>query len=108
MLGIRCVGVCGCQSENSFVYFGAKPTQRACARDLSRNWKDEERKVREKRRDQSPVRIEESQQKGAEENSRLEIEVQRRTQSEEGGSENMEAGQRRQSTEVRKTTAKTY
>ena len=33
--------------------------------------------------------------------------VQRRTQSEEGGNEKMEPGQRRESTEVRKTTAKT-
>ena len=51
MLGIRCVGVCGCQSEDPFVCFGVKPTQRACARDQ----KDEGRKVREK--------IEDSQQK---------------------------------------------
>ena len=29
MLGIRCVGEC--QSEDPFVCFGAKPTQRACA-----------------------------------------------------------------------------
>ena len=48
MLGIRCVGVCGCQSENSFVCFGAKPTQRACAQDLPRDRKDEGRKVPEK------------------------------------------------------------
>ena len=46
-------------------------------------------------------------QKKAEENSRLEIAVQRRTQSTEGGSEQTEAGQRSESTEVRKTTAKT-
>ena len=44
----------------------------------------------------------------AEENSWPEIAVQRRTQSTEGGSEKMEAGQRRESTEVRKTTAKTW
>ena len=48
MLGIRCVSVCGCQSENPFVCFGAKPPQRACARDLPRDQKDEGRKVQEK------------------------------------------------------------
>ena len=48
MLGIRCVGVCGCQSKNSFVCFGAKPTQRACARDLPLDRKNAGRKVREK------------------------------------------------------------
>ena len=53
-------------------------------------------------------RRQKSQQKGAEENSQLEIEVQRKTQSAEGGSEKMEAGQRRESTEVKKTTVKTY
>ena len=37
MLGIRCVGVGECQSEDPFVYFGVKPTQRACALDLSRD-----------------------------------------------------------------------
>ena len=42
-----------------------------------------------------------------EENSRLEIAVQRMTQSAEGSSEKMEVGQRRESTEVRKATAKT-
>ena len=34
VLGIRCVGVGECQSEDPFVCFGVKPTQRACARDL--------------------------------------------------------------------------
>ena len=38
MGGIRFCG-CGCQSENPFVCFGAKPTQRACARDLPRDRK---------------------------------------------------------------------
>ena len=28
MLDIRCVGVGGCQSDDPFVCFGAKPTQR--------------------------------------------------------------------------------
>ena len=47
MLGIRCVGVYGCQSEDPFVYFRAKPTQRACAWDVprdrkrTRKWKSE-------------------------------------------------------------------
>ena len=40
---IRCVGVGvadgKCQSEGSFVCFGAKPTHRACARDLQRDRK---------------------------------------------------------------------
>ena len=39
MLGIRGVGVGKCQSEDSFVCFGAKPTQRACARDFPRDRK---------------------------------------------------------------------
>ena len=34
MLAIRCVGGCGGQSEDSSVCFGAKPTQKAWARDL--------------------------------------------------------------------------
>ena len=46
-------------------------------------------------------------QSRAEENSRLEIAVERMTQSAEGGSEKMEVGQRRESTEVRWATAKT-
>ena len=58
MLGIRSVGVCGCHSVNSFVCFGAKPTERASAR-------DERRKVRKN--------TEGSQQKGAEEISRVQI-----------------------------------
>ena len=36
MLGIRCVGMCGRQSDDLFVCYGVKPTQRACARDLPR------------------------------------------------------------------------
>ena len=35
---------CRCQSENPFVCFGAKPSQRACAWDLPRDRKDEGRK----------------------------------------------------------------
>ena len=45
--------------------------------------------------------------KEGEENSRLEIAVQRMTQSAEGSSKKMAVGQRRESTEVRKATAKT-
>ena len=69
MLGIRCVGVSGCQSENFFVCFGAKATQKACAQDLPRDRKDEGRKVPEN----SPL-------KGAAETSRDERTVKRRTQ----------------------------
>ena len=39
MLGIHCVGVSECQSEDPFVCFGVKPTQRACAQDLPRDRK---------------------------------------------------------------------
>ena len=56
--------MCGRQSENPFVCFGVKPTQIASARDLSRDWKDEGRKVLEK----------------TEEKSRLERVVKRRSQ----------------------------
>ena len=34
MLGIRSMGVGEYQSEDSFICFGAKPTQRACTRDF--------------------------------------------------------------------------
>ena len=68
-----CVCVCVCQSENSFACFDAKPTQRVWARDLPRDRKDEGRKV-----------TEDSQQKGAEKDSRHERSVKRRTQSAEG------------------------
>ena len=37
MFGIRCLGVGECQSEDPFVCFGAKPTQRACAQDTPRD-----------------------------------------------------------------------
>ena len=39
MLDIRCVDVGKCQSEDSSVCFGAKPTQRACTRDFPRDRK---------------------------------------------------------------------
>ena len=64
----------------------------------SRGWKEGPREDRERA----------SWQRKAEENSRFEIAVQRMTQSAEGGCEKTEVGQRRESTEVRKTTAKTY
>ena len=84
MLGICCVGVCECQSENSFVCFGAKPTQRACARDLPWDQKDEGRE-------------------GPREEG-----VSRREQSAWEISQEMRVGQRGgQSTEVRKADART-
>ena len=39
MMGIRCMVVCGWHSEDSFVSFGAKPTQWTRAQDLSRDRK---------------------------------------------------------------------
>ena len=60
-LWVASVSVWGCQSENLF-FLGAKPIQRACARDLPCDRKDERRKVREKTE-------EGSQSKGAEEDS---------------------------------------
>ena len=39
MLGICCVGVGKCQSEDSFVCFGMKPKQRACSQDFQRDRK---------------------------------------------------------------------
>ena len=63
MLSICCVGVYGCQPENPSVCFGMKP--------LTRPEVGEGRKVREKTE-------EVSQQKGAEEISRLERAVKRR------------------------------
>ena len=48
MLGIRCVGVLGCQSEISSVCFGVKPTQKSWAQDLcARPEVNEGRKVPE-------------------------------------------------------------
>ena len=58
-----------CQSENPFACFGAKPTQRACARDLPRDRK----RTREGMSQRS------SQQKGAEEDSRQEKAAKRRS-----------------------------
>ena len=57
MGGIR-FSVCGCQSENPFVCFGAQPTQTAYARDLTRDRKDKGEDGRKQsaeggRRDQS-------------------------------------------------------
>ena len=39
MLAIHCVGVGECQSEDLFIYFGAKPSKKACSRDLPRDHK---------------------------------------------------------------------
>ena len=39
------MGVGECQSVDSFVFFGAKLTQRACARDFLRDRKKKESKV---------------------------------------------------------------
>ena len=39
MVGFGSVGVDERQSEDSFVWFGAKPTQRACARNFPRDCK---------------------------------------------------------------------
>ena len=98
----RCVAIrfrlCWRHSDNLFVCFGAKPTQRA--RSPARPEVEEGRKVSEK-----TERV--SWQRKAEENSRLEIAVWGRTRSTEGGSEKMEVEQRREPTEVRKVTAKT-
>ena len=46
---------CGCQSEDPFIYFGAKPTQRAYARDFSRDRKrkKEGRSQREQKKAES-------------------------------------------------------
>ena len=86
MLANRCVGVCIRRSENLFVCFGAKPAQRTRGRDFPRD-----RKWTREGRSQRRQRV--SWQRRAEENSRFEIAVQRRTQSAEGGNEKMEAGQ---------------
>ena len=91
MSGIR-FSVCGCQSENPFVCFDAKTTQRACARDLPWARKDDGRKVPEtvgnketvsRKEQQRPVdrrgesREGHGQQKGAEETSRQNRSVKR-------------------------------
>ena len=87
---------CGCQSENPCVCFGAKPTQRARARSLTRL----EGRGKEGPREQS---AEGSRRRQSAEgsSSRHERAVKRRTvskrdQSAEGGSQKMKAGQRRE------------
>ena len=88
MGGIRFC-VCGCQSENPFVCFGTKLTQRACTRDLPQDRKDEGKRIWEKR--------EEGSQKGAEGTSRQNRSVRE-----------MRVGKRGdQSTKVRKAAART-
>ena len=81
MDGIRFCG-CGCQTENLFVCFGAKPTQRACARDLPRDRK----KMGEGRSRRQWAR-QNSQQKVAAETSRHERAVKRRNGSQHKGAE---------------------
>ena len=52
--------VCGCHSENPFVCFGEKHTQRAFARDLPRDRKEEGRKTQRtvsRRKQQSPFGV---------------------------------------------------
>ena len=67
-LGIRCVGMGKCQSEDSFFCFGAKPTQRACMRDFLRGRKNTVRESTEvNRRDQG--REQDSWQKSGEADS---------------------------------------
>ena len=90
MLGIRYVGasVCVCvwvQSENPYVCFGAKPTQRTCMRDLPRDRKEEERKVPEISRHERAVKRRTQSAEGSS-----------RDQPAEGGSQKMKAGQRRE------------
>ena len=67
VLGIRCVGVGKCQSEYSFVCFGAKPTQKAYAQNFPPE-EDKGRKVREStevdRRDQG-IKTDQSTEQGS-------------------------------------------
>ena len=57
MGGVRFCG-CGCKSENPFVCFGPKPTQRACAQDHPRNRK----RTRERRSQRRVGRREQSRE----------------------------------------------
>ena len=103
-IGTRCIAIrfrlCWRHSDDLFVCFSAKPTQKTegeiCHETGSGGGKEGPREDRE-----------DSWQSRTEENSRLEIAVQRMRLSAEGGSEKMDIGQRRESTEVRKATAKT-
>ena len=61
MGGIRFCG-CGCQSEDSFVCFGTKPTQTACKRDFPQDRK----RIREGR-SQEQLAGESSQEKVSQE-----------------------------------------
>ena len=63
MLGIPCVGVGECHSEDPFACFNAKPTQRVCVRDLPRDRK-KTREGRSQRRTKKEVE-QRSQQNGA-------------------------------------------
>ena len=89
MLGIRCVSVCGCPSENSFVCFGAKPTQRL-AHEIShetwRGWRKEGPREEKKT-------VSRRKQKGLVDRT--------------GRSKRWNQDREERRTEVRKTTAKT-
>ena len=50
-MGGICFCGCGCQLEDPFVCFGAKPTQRSCTRDFPRDWKNIEG-IQQKRAEQ--------------------------------------------------------
>ena len=71
--------MCGCLPNDPFVSFGAKPTQRACTRNLSRDrkWTREGRSERGQK---------DSQKKGTKEDNRQKRSVQGMTQSAEGSS----------------------
>ena len=85
MSGIRFCGCgCGCQSEDPFVCFGAKPTQRACARDLPRDRKRTEQSRTEESRERK------KKQQSTELGSRQNMTVGRREQ--ELGAVDSEAG----------------
>ena len=60
MLGICCLVVCGCQSDDPFVCFGTKPAQRAYAQD--RKWTREGRSERGQKDSQQEVPGEDSQE----------------------------------------------
>ena len=98
-LGIYCVSVCGCQLDDLFICFGAKPTQRDCEQDLP--W-DRKRA----RKGMSRRRGKDSQQKKREWGSRQKR-VGRREQSREGQSRDDSKTERRQVNRSQKATAKT-
>ena len=89
MVGIHFCG-CGCQSENPFVCFGAKPTQRVWARDLlrGRKWTREGRSERGQKENSQQKGAKREQKKTRRDTSRAEKNtVGRREQSAEGHSQ---------------------